>query len=223
MSFLSQWGSYLPTFASGLRVTMELTGTSLLIGLPLGVLLAVLCFSPQRPIRWTVIALVEIGRGVPALILLYLVYYGLPQLHFTFSSFVSATIALGFTTGAYTSEIFRAGINSVPGGQREASRAIGLSHAQELRLVVLPQAVRTVIPPVVGFSIILFQGTSLAFAVSVPELLSKAYNTATITYQYMSALTFAGLIYALVSLVAVSLLRLRPGERSEALMDTTQI
>lgn len=223
MGFLAQWGHYLPTFLSGLRVTLELTGTSLLIGLALGVFLAVLSFTPQRPLRWTIIALVELGRGIPALILLYLVYYGLPQLHLTWSSFVSAAVALGFATGAYTSEIFRAGINSVPTGQREASRAIGLSHLQELRLVVLPQAIRTVLPPLVGFSIILFQATSLAFAVSVPELLSRAYNTATITYQYMSALSFAGLLYTAISLMAVFLLRLRTGPRTEALLSTTQV
>lgn len=223
MAFLTQWGHYLPSFAGGLKVTLQLTGTSLLLGLPLGVFLAVLSFTPQRALRWAIIGLVELGRGIPALILLYLVYYGLPQLHLTWSSFVSATIALGFTTGAYTSEIFRAGLNAVPTGQREASRAVGLSQLQELRLVILPQAIRIVVPPVVGFSIILFQATSLAFAVSVPELLSRAYNTATITYQYMSALTFAGLLYAAISLVAVFLLRLRSGQRTEALMSTTQV
>lgn len=222
-STLSQWGTYLPDFLKGLKVTLELTGASLLVGLPLGILLALASTSPQRLTKWLFIGVVEIGRGAPGLIVLYLMYYGLPQLHLVWSSFISATIALGFTTGAYTAEIFRAGINAVPVGQREASRALGLSHIKELRLVVLPQAIKVVVPPIVGFSILLYQGTSLAFAISVPELLSHAYNTATITYQFTAALTLAGVMYAVLSLVAVALLRVRWPRRADSMLDTVQI
>ena len=222
-STLSQWGDYLPDFLEGLKVTLELTGSSLLVGLPLGVLLALGSTSPQRLIRWLAVALVEIGRGAPGLIVLYLVYYGLPQVHLVWSSFISAVIAFGFTTGAYTGEIFRAGINAVPVGQREASRALGLSRTKELRLVVLPQAIKIVIPPIVGFSILVYQGTSLAFAISVPELLSQAYNTATITYQFTAALTLAGLMYAALSLVAVSLLRFRWPRRADSALSAAQV
>lgn len=214
-STVSQWGTYLPDFLRGMKVTLELTGTSLLVGLPLGVLLALASASPQRPIKWLFIGVVEIGRGAPGLIVLYLVYYGLPQIHLIWTSFACATIALGFTTGAYTAEIFRAGINAVPVGQREASRALGLSYVSELRLVVLPQAIKIVVPPIVGFSILLYQGTSLAFAISVPELLSRAYNTATITYQFTAALTLAGVMYAVLSLIAVALLRTRWPRRTD--------
>lgn len=209
MSILSEWASFLPNFLGGLAVTLELTGASLLVGLTLGVILAILASSMMRPVRWATIALIEIGRGTPGLIMLYLVYYGLPQLHLTLGNFIAATVGLGITTGAYTSEIFRAGINAVPDGQREASRALGLSAGKELRLVVLPQAIKLVMPPVVGFSILLYQGTSLAFAISTPELLSRAYNDATISYQFTAALTLAGVMYAIISLVAVALLRVR--------------
>lgn len=212
---LQLWQGYLPSFLDGLRVTMELTGTSLLIGLPLGVVLALASTASKRVIRWTFIAVVEIGRGAPALIVLYFVYYGLPQLHLTWSSFISAMIALGFETGAYTAEIFRAGINAVPAGQREASQALGLSRSKELRLIVLPQALRLVVPPVVGFSILLFQTTSLAYAVSVPELLSRAYNEASITYQFTATLTLAGVMYAVISLAAVALLKFRWPHRAD--------
>lgn len=217
MPILTQWLSYLPGFLQGLKVTLELTGTSLLVGLPLGLMLALACSSSRRLVSWSVIGIVEIGRGAPALVVLYFVYYGLPQLHLTWSSFVSATIALGFTTGAYTAEIFRAGINAIPAGQREACQALGLSHGKELRLVVLPQAVRIVIPPIVGFAILLYQATSLAFAVSVPELLSQAYNKATITYQFTATLTLAGMIYAVISISAIALLRLRWPRRADSM------
>ncbi|MGI8695950.1 MAG: amino acid ABC transporter permease [Mycobacteriales bacterium] len=224
---LSQWRGFLPDFLDGLKVTMELTGASLLVGLPLGVLLALLVASKVHATRWIAIVGVEIGRGTPGLIMLYLVYYGLPQLHITLGNFLAATIGLGITTGAYTSEVFRAGINAVPDGQREASQALGLSAGHELRLVVLPQAIRLVIPPVIGFSILLYQGTSLAYAISTPELLSRAYNAATISYQFTAALTLAGLMYAVISLTAVALLRLRRpsriGRRTPTVENAVQI
>lgn len=217
MDAFSHWGTFFPGFLDGLRVSVELTGSSLLVGLPLGLLLALGSSSRRRSVSWPIIVVVEVGRGAPALIVLYFVYYGLPQVHLIWSSFLSATVALGLTTGAYTAEIFRAGMNAVPGGQREASQALGLSRSKELRLVVLPQAIKIVIPPIVGFAILIFQGTSLAFAVSVPELLSHAYNEASITYQFSAALTLAGVMYAVVSIAAVALLKFRwPGRRRRA-------
>lgn len=210
-----QWQGYLPDFLAGLKVTLELTGTSLAIGLPFGMILALAMTARSRATRWITVTVIEIGRGAPALVVLYFVYYGLPQLHLSWSSFACASIAMGFTTGAYTADIFRAGINAIPTGQREACQALGLSHRKELRLVVLPQAIRIVVPPLVGFSIIVYQGTSLAFAISVRELLSRAYNEASITYQFTATLTLAGLIYAVISLAAVALMRSRWPRRAQ--------
>lgn len=202
---MSAWGELLPDLLPGLWVTVRLTIVALVVGLPIGVLLAALSSSQTRWVRWPVIVIVEIGRGIPGLVVLYLVYRGLPQTGLVLSSFISAAIGLAFSTAAYTSEIIRAGIAAVPAGQREAARALSLSRSQEFRLVVLPQALRTVIPPLIGFSIILYQGTSLAYAISVPELLSRAYNAASITFQFTAALTLAGAMYAVVSLTATAL------------------
>lgn len=214
-TILSDWGDLLPDLLPGVWVTLKLTMAALVLGLPLGVLLATGSSAPARAIRWPVIVLVELGRGAPALLLLYLVYFGLPQLHVTLSSFPSAVLAIAVTTGAYSSEVFRAGFRAVDHGQREASRALGLSAWDEFRLVVLPQALRIVLPPIIGLSIIVYQGTSLAYAVTVPELLSRAYNAGTITYQFLPPLALAGVMYAAISLVGVGLLRLRwPGRRS---------
>nr|WP_275940986.1 amino acid ABC transporter permease [Nocardioides zeae] len=197
----------------GLWVTIKLTLLALGLGLPCGVVLAGLSAAPSRWVRWPVIVVVEIGRGVPGLIVLYLVYRGLPQVDVVLSAFLSAGVGLAFSTAAYTAEIIRAGIAAVPVGHREAARALSLSPLQEFRLVVLPQALRTVIAPLVGFSIILYQGTSLAYAISVPELLSRAYNAASITFQFGAALTLAGAMYAVVSLTATALAGARSRER----------
>ncbi|MGW3608062.1 amino acid ABC transporter permease [Micromonospora sp. NPDC005161] len=210
---MSAWHDMFPDLLPGLWVTIKLTFFALVLGLPVGVLFATLSSAPSRWIRWPAIIVVEIGRGVPGLIVLYLVYRGLPQVDVVLTAFLSAVVGLGFSTAAYTAEIIRAGINAVPKGQREAAQALSLTPAQEFRLVVLPQALKTVVPPLIGFAIILYQGTSLAYAISVPELLSRAYNLASITFQFGAALSLAGVMYAVVSLTATALAGVRSRER----------
>lgn len=210
---LEQWNELLPALISGLWVTLSLTGAVLLVGMPFGLSLASLASARLPLMRWSAMAIIEIGRGAPGLVMLYIVYYGLPQVELTLSSFLSAVAAMSVTAGAYSSEIFRTGLMAVPAGQREASQALGLNAFDEFRLVVLPQAVKVVIPPLIGLAILLFQATSLAYVVAVPELLSRAYNTATITYEFMAPLTLAGLIYAVISLAGVALLRVRRPRR----------
>ena len=204
-SIFQQWPDFFPKLLPGLWVTLKLTFASLGVGIPCGLALAVAGSTKRRLARWPIVVFVELGRGLPALVLLYLVYFGLPKAGLTLTAFVSATVALGAATAAYTSEIFRAGLEAVPAGQREAARAVGLSRWQELRLVVLPLAVRSVIPPLIGFGVLLYQGTSLAFVITVPELLSRAYQEATITFQFMSALVLVGVMYAAISLTVTLL------------------
>ena len=217
---ISNWGAYFPKFLPGRWWTLRLTGAATLVGLPAGVLLASLSSARSRLVRWTSILVVEIGRGAPGLIVLYLVYYGLPQAHVTWTNTVSAIVALSFTMAAYSSEVIRAGIKAVPHGQKEASQALGLSALNEFRLVVLPQAIKIVIPPLIGLVIILYQGTSLAYAIAVPELLSKAYNEGTVSFQFMPPLILAGLMYAAISLAGLILLRVRWPSRRVARTST---
>ena len=109
----------------------------LVLGLPLGLLLALGVKSAASGLRWGSLAVVEVGRGAPALILLQFAYFGLPSAGITLSSFTAASLALAWTTGAYTSEIIRAGIEAVPHGQREAALAAGLNQTDMLRYVIL--------------------------------------------------------------------------------------
>jgi polar amino acid transport system permease protein len=191
-----QWGELL----SGLGVSVKVTVLSLLVGLPLGVGLALMVVSRVRAVRWATLGLVEIGRGIPALVLLLFVYYGLPQEGLTLTSTVAAVAALGFSTAAYTSEIFRTSFRAVPRGQREAAASLGLGPFDSFRSVVLPQALRIAVPQLVGFSILVFQGTALCFAIALPELLSKAYQIGSFTFQYLDALVSAALLYAVIAI-----------------------
>lgn len=201
-SLIERWPEWLSPLLGGLGTSLQLTGAFLVIGLPLGLGFAIMLSAQRRLVRAVAVAAVELGRAVPVLVLLYLVYFGLPEADIRLSAFVSATIAIGFSFAAYTSEVFKAGIAAVGSGQREASQALGLTHPQELRLVVLPQAVRIVIPPILGWVVIFFQATSLAFAIAVPELLSEAYTIGSSTFRFLSVLLLAALLYAAVSIPA---------------------
>ncbi len=204
-SLLHDWPHWFVTLLPGLWVSLELTFASLAIGLPLGLILALIVGSPRTSMRVVGLIIVEAGRGTPALMLLYLAYFGLPQAHVTLPQFAAASLALGASAAAYSSEIFRAGLQAIPRGQREAARAVGLGPWEELRLVVLPQAVRLVIPPVLGYAIIVFQGTSLAFVIGMPELLSVGYGIGTITFEMLSVLLLVGLLYASITIPASQL------------------
>jgi len=207
-SVVSGWPDWIGDLLGGLLKSVELTLAVIAIGLPLGLLLAVAISGGAKPVRWLAIAVVEIARGIPALVVLYLVYFGLPQLQVTLEAFVAASIALGFTMAGYTTEIFRAGIAAVPDGQREAARAVGLRRGSELRYVVLPQAVRIVIPPILGYVVLFFQATSLAFAIAIPELISRAYTIGSSTFEYLSVLILAALLYACVAIPSSQLIDL---------------
>lgn len=199
---LSFWFEALPHILSGLWVSIEICMLSLTVGIPLGMLFAVLQRTAPRPIQWVIVAIVEIGRGAPALVILYLAYFGLPELGLTASAMFSAVAGLGFSTAAYTSEIFRAALQSVPGEQFEAADTVGLSAYDKYRYVILPLTIRIAIPPLLSFCIVLFQGTSLCFAIAVPELLSRAYNYASITFRYLPVLSLAGIIYAVIAIAS---------------------
>ena len=146
--------SWLPDLWSGFLISLEVTIATLLVGFPLGLAWALGVQSRRPALRVLCLILVEIGRGAPALVLVQFIYFGLPSTGLSLSSFASAVVALSWSTGAYTSEIIRAGLDSVAAGQKEAVSALGLSRADGLRYVVLPQGLRVAIPALLGFSIL---------------------------------------------------------------------
>lgn len=215
MSDLAEW---LPELLNGLVISINVTLGSLLIGIPLGLVLALGVQAKSRTLRALCLVIVEIGRGAPALVLLQFVYFGLPTTGLTLTSYAAAIAALSWNTGAYTSEIIRAGLQSVPRGQKEAAAAIGLSRMDELRFVVLPQGLRVAIPALLGFSILIFQSTSLCFAIALPELISRAYEIGSSTFRYFPVLLVAGALYAAISIPAsiiVSRVEKRVGQYSQ--------
>lgn len=202
MNLIEDWVEFWPQLLGGLWVSLRLTAVILLVGLPAGLLLALGSSVKSKALRVTTIVIVEIGRGTPALVVLQLVYFGLPTIGTTFDSFTASVIALGLTTAAYTSEIIRGGLQAVPESEVEAADALGLTRRDTLRYVVIPQGIRIAIPPLFGFSIMIFQATSLAYTIAVPELMSQAYSIGSTTFRYLSILTLAGILYAAITIPA---------------------
>ncbi|MFD1210558.1 amino acid ABC transporter permease [Arthrobacter sp. GCM10027362] len=196
-----QWIQWLPGLFTGLQTSLAVTGLSLLLGLPLGLLFAFGMISRSRFLRQVTIVVVELGRGIPLLVVLYLIYFGLPDSGIVLESFAAAVAGIAVNTGAYTSEIFRAGLLSVPRGHIEAAQSLGLNWADEARYIVLPQAFRAIVPPLMSYSVIVFQATSLGYAIALPELLNSAYQIGSVTFEFLSVFALAGLIYAALSIV----------------------
>jgi polar amino acid transport system permease protein len=181
---------------------LQVTGVSLVLGIPLGLILALCVQSRRRAVHGPALLVVEVGRGAPLLVLLQFVYFGLPTTGLTLSGFASATVAFAWCTGAYTSEIIRAGLEAVPHGQKEAAEALGFVRSDALRYVIVPQGLRVSIPALLGFSILMLQASSLCFAISLPELLSKAYQLGSSTVRYLPLLGLAAALYAAVCIPA---------------------
>lgn len=192
--FLYFLGKTLP----GLLVSLQVIVGVVTIGIPLGMLLALGLVNASRPIHGVALVAVEICRGIPALVMLYIVYFGLPQFDVILDAIPSACMALGISMGGFLADVFRAGFLAVPMGQREAASALGLSRPTAFFKVILPQTVRIVTPPVLGYVISYFQATALAYTIAVPELMSRAYSVASDNFRFLEALTLAGVLYAII-------------------------
>ncbi|MEO5319840.1 amino acid ABC transporter permease [Arthrobacter sp. CC3] len=208
MTFVDQWISWLSALTPGLGVSLTLTALCLLFGMPLGLALALMLEGPVKMLRAAALIVVEVGRGAPALVLLYLLYFGLPEGGVTLSAFATGVISLSWTTGAYASELFRSGLAAVPAGQREAALTSGLRGWSGFRYIILPQAVRISTPPLASLAVTIFQTSSLAFVIAVPELMSKAYALGSITFEYLSVFALTSVLYGSITLLALAFVRL---------------
>jgi polar amino acid transport system permease protein len=183
-----------PILMAGLWMTAKLTLVAVPLGLAGGLGVALLHGVRSRWVRWTVIAYVDFFRAFPPLVLLVLLYAGLPFAGIELSAFACVAIGFLLNTSSYYGEIFRAGIESIPAGQREAAHSLGLSRPRTMLLVILPQAVRNVAPDLIGNTLEVVKLTSIASVVALPELLYQARQAQSVTYN-ASPLVAAAAIY----------------------------
>jgi glutamate transport system permease protein len=159
----------LDVFVRGFTTTVTLTLVSVVGALVLGTVIAAMRVSPVPPLRWAGATYVQLVRNTPLTVVFFLVVFGLPEVDIKLSFFVSAVLALSLYTAAFVAEAVRSGVSSVAAGQSEASRAVGMTFGQTLRLVVLPQAFANIVPPLASVFIALLKNTSIASAFFVFE------------------------------------------------------
>jgi polar amino acid transport system permease protein len=190
----------------GLWVTIKIGVVSILLGLALGLLLALARLYAPRMFQTLARIYIDIMRSIPILVLLIIIYYALPFLGVRLSPFMSAVAALSLVSGAYTAEIFRAGIEAIPRGQFEASGALGLSPRHMMTDVILPQAIRIVIPPLTNNCINVMKDTALASVVAMPDLLKQATQAQAVAANPSpligAAIIYIALLWPLVGMVS---------------------
>ncbi|MGY9047911.1 hypothetical protein P775_11420 [Puniceibacterium antarcticum] len=187
----------LPLLLKGAFMTLKLCSVVILCGLIGGLGLALAALSPNKLLKWVSVVWIDFFRAFPPLVLLVFVYSGLPFAGIKMSPFMAVVVAFFLNNSAYFAEVFRAGIKSIPRGQSEAARATGLSTAQAMFHVILPQAVRNVLPDLLSNTVEVVKLTSLASVVSLSELLYSANMARSVTYN-ASPLVLAAGLYLLV-------------------------
>jgi His/Glu/Gln/Arg/opine family amino acid ABC transporter permease subunit len=186
---------WLPPLMRAAKVTLYVAVLSIVVGATVGLLIALFKMSRSRFLRRPAELYIELIRGTPALAQLYIVYFGLAGVGLTLDNVTAAVAALGLNAAAYMAEIYRAGIESVHRGQREAALSLGMTPLQALRFIVLPQAWRVVLPPGANLSIAVLKDTSLASAIATPELMSRAYDLVGQTWRPMPIYIVVAIMY----------------------------
>ncbi|MCI9867005.1 MULTISPECIES: amino acid ABC transporter permease [Rhizobium/Agrobacterium group] len=196
----------LPTLLwAGVKFTIPLTLLSFAFGLTLGLATAVARLFGPAPLRLLARFYVWVIRGTPLLVQLFVIFYGLPSIGILLDAFPAALIGFTLNVGAYTSEIIRAAISSVPKGQWEAAFSTGMNWRQAMQRTILPQASRVAVPPLSNTFISLVKDTSLAAAITVPELFQSAQRIVATTYEPLILYILAALIYLVLSSVLSTL------------------
>jgi polar amino acid transport system permease protein len=196
----------LPELLAGLVVTVQATLLGMALALILGLVWALLGYTRSLSVRLLVRVLVEFVRSTPLLVQLYFLFYVLPDAGLVLSPIWTGTLGLGLHYSAYLSEVYRAGIQAVPRGQWEASAVLGLSRAHTFRAVILPQAIRPMVPAFGNYFIAMFKDTPMLSAITVLELLQRAKLVGSAEFRYLEPLTLVGLLFLALSLPASRLI-----------------
>jgi polar amino acid transport system permease protein len=184
----------LPLFFTGVRMTLTVSFLALLVSIPIGAVAGLFRVSRLRLLRFVAGVYVEFFRGVPLLVLLIWIFFVLGRF-LRLGPYWSAVLGLGIFSGAFVAEIVRSGIQAVPRGQMEAARASGMTYLQAMRYVILPQAVRKVLPPMASQFIILVKDSSLVSVISIVELSMVAKNLVATTFRSVEIWTFVAILY----------------------------
>lgn len=207
---MSNWLDFalqnLPALLHGTLYTVAIWVVAMIVGFIAGWILAVARVYGNRFWRPLAIGYIELIRGTPLLVQMFIIYLGLPQVGVVFSPLIAAMIAIGINTAAYQAEYFRGGIRAVRAGQTAAGRAIGLTRLQTIRHIVMPQAFRIALPQWSNEVVLELKYTSVAFAISVPELMGQAKMIGASSFRYFDIFLVAALIYLVIVTLVTTVL-----------------
>ncbi|MGE7915682.1 amino acid ABC transporter permease [Lysinibacillus sp. RS5] len=192
----------IPYILKGIGVTLQIAIGASIIGFIIGILLALCKIGKVNVLRWIADFYTSIFRGTPLVLQLMIIYYAVPQLlDIQIDPVPTAIIAFGLNSGAYISEIIRGGINAVDKGQMEAAQALGIPYAKMMKDIIIPQAVKNILPSLVNEFITLNKETAVVTVISALDIMRRAYIVGGATYRYLEPLLFAGVIYYIMTLV----------------------
>lgn len=183
----------------GAGTTVAITLTSLIVAVILGLSLALIRLLGIRPVNWFIATYIEVFRNTPVLAQIFIIYFSLPYLGIKIDPFSAAVIGLGLNGGAVLCEVFRAGLNAIHHGQREAALAVGMTPWMSLRFIMLPQTWRITLPPLGNYAIALLKDTAVVSAIAAPEIMFYARNLVTSTFETTFVYILAALIYFCLS------------------------
>ena len=221
LTFLETMGSlvtrFYPFFLEGVRNTLIISFFTVLLGTVLGTLMAMAKMSRIKPLKWLATAYVEFFRGTPLMVQLMFIFYGLPMLGVTFPTvsfipdfdrFAAGVVAMSLNSCAYVAEIIRSGIQAVDKGQMEAARSLGFEKKQAMGLVILPQAVRNILPALGNEFVTVIKESSIVSVIGIADLMYRAKGVIAKTYNSLECLAVAAIIYFILTFVGGRLISL---------------
>jgi His/Glu/Gln/Arg/opine family amino acid ABC transporter permease subunit len=195
-------GDWVPELLVACLGTVQLMALSFVLASIIGLMIALMRVSRSRLLHAAAIAYVEVTRGMPALVILFLIYFGLGGLGVAwlqFTSYQAAILGLGLQGGAVLGEVFRSGIEALHRGQMEAALSLGMTPATSMRWIILPQAARIVLPPVANYAIGLLKDTAVCAIIAAPELMLRAKDIASSSFRPMHLFVLAAVLYFIMS------------------------
>ena len=209
---------YLSFFVQGLEYTLLLSVISVGLAVIPALALALMRLSRIRPLRWLSGVYIEFLRGTPLLVQVLIIYYGLPQLGIRLPRMTAGTVALVINSAAYMAEIVRSGIQAIDAGQSEASRSLGMTSAQTMLYIILPQAIKNILPAVGNEFVVIIKESSILYTIGIYELTYQANKLASTNFRYLETLMISALVYFVLTFTTSRLLgllerRMRRGDR----------
>ena len=206
---------YYPYFLDGVKNTLIIAAMSVVLGVVFGTLMAIMRMCRIKPLRWLAMAYIEFVRGTPLMVQLMFIFYGLPMVGIefpdvsfipNFSRFMAGIVAMSINSCAYVAELIRSGIQSVDEGQMEAARSIGFKYGESMRLVILPQAIRNILPALGNEFVTVIKESSIVSVIGISDLMYGTNGVIALTYRSLPCLAIAAIMYFILTFISSRLI-----------------